>query len=300
MVGVDICGFNGNTTEELCSRWMQLGSFYPFSRNHNAIGCISQEPWAFDSIQHIDITRNSLELRYTLLPYFYTLLSQAADIGSTIWNAMIWNFPSDPNCLSIDYQFMVGNGLLVAPALQEGQTSVEAYFPASTWYDINSGEILGSTTQGMTVTMDAPITDIPVAIHGGTIIPTQIPALTTTQSRKNPFVLWIALDEDNSSSGNLYWDDGISLQTMESGKYTTIEYQASDSSVYASVTYNGFDMSHLYLGAIKVYGVTNSVTGVIINGVSSTGNFNYNSSSNMLLISGLILPMNLPFSVEWY
>jgi len=60
-VGADICGFKGDTDEELCARWQALGAFYTFSRNHNSHGSIDQFPYLWDSVA--DVTRQTLRIR---------------------------------------------------------------------------------------------------------------------------------------------------------------------------------------------------------------------------------------------
>jgi len=51
-------------------------------------------------------------------------------------------------------------------------------------------------------------------LRGGHIIPMQDPGLTTTESRKNPYSLIVALKSD-MASGSLYLDDGETYNTSE-------------------------------------------------------------------------------------
>uniref|UniRef100_A0A8C3QIF6 alpha-glucosidase n=1 Tax=Cyanoderma ruficeps TaxID=181631 RepID=A0A8C3QIF6_9PASS len=85
-IGADICGFNYNTTYELCLRWMQLGSFYPFSRNHNAEGnSVSKQNPAVFGDAFAKISRATLRIRYSLLPYLYTLFYESHVHGGTVF-----------------------------------------------------------------------------------------------------------------------------------------------------------------------------------------------------------------------
>ncbi|MFW6111445.1 MAG: TIM-barrel domain-containing protein, partial [Candidatus Bipolaricaulota bacterium] len=70
-VGPDIGGFSGDVEAQLLTRWIQLGSVFPFYRNHSGLGTVSQEPWSFGE-KYEKINRKYISLRYRLLPFLYT------------------------------------------------------------------------------------------------------------------------------------------------------------------------------------------------------------------------------------
>lgn len=210
MAGADICGFTGPTTNELCARWLALGAFYPFSRSHNTIGTPDQDP-AVMGQEVINAAKNSLEIRYKMLPYFYTQLYQAATKGTPFVRSMTLEYPSEPSG-NFEGKMLLGDSVLIAPALWPGQQSVMTYFPRNTiWYNFVTKErVMDYNTENRWVNVPTPIDQIPVFIKGGSVIPLHRDVKETTgkQVNESTFELFVALDRRNLASGKLFFDSG--------------------------------------------------------------------------------------------
>lgn len=232
--GADICGFGDNTTEELCLRWMQLGSLYPFARNHNAIDLIPQEPYRWASVA--DASRKALHTRYQLLPLFYTLFQKAHLAGAPVWNALAFEFLDQKDLLAVDRQFLLGRSILVSPVVEQGATTVDAIFPPGHWFDFYAYKHIQGPTRA---TLAAPTDgNMPLHVRGGHIVPLQDAAMTVAEARQTPFHLVVALNPKcGKAKGELYLDDGESLHVGP--HYSSIKFSA-DASSLASRGYFGY------------------------------------------------------------
>ncbi|KAM5255777.1 maltase-glucoamylase [Ctenodactylus gundi] len=262
--GADICGFFGDAEYEMCARWMQLGAFYPFSRNHNTIGTRRQDPVAWGSTFEL-FSRKVLQTRYTLLPYLYTLMHKAHVQGSTVVRPLLHEFTDDRSTWDIDQQFMLGPAVLVSPVLERNTSEISAYFPRARWYDYNTES--GHTSTGVWEVLNAPLDHINLHVRGGYILPWQEPAINTHSSRQNFMGLTVALDDNGRADGQMFWDDGQSIDTYESGNYFLANFTAAQNILEIQVEHNKYlnDSNPLKVGYIKVWGVSsNFVTQVNI------------------------------------
>ncbi|OWA52227.1 putative maltase-glucoamylase 2 [Hypsibius exemplaris] len=215
-IGADICGFFNEPSEELCARWQQVGAFYPYSRNHNGNHFRDQDPAEWPVVA--DVTKKALNIRYRLLPYLYTLFYHAHVAGNTVVRPVHHEFATEAVTYDISDQFLWGDGLLIAPVLHQGHTTRNVYFPDAVWYNYN-GQKLAHRKQSVSIPM--PLDEIGVYYRGGRIIPAQGTGLNTLESRRKPLQFIVALDDNQAASGDIYWDDGESIDPVQRGNYLT-------------------------------------------------------------------------------
>uniref|UniRef100_A0A8C7Q0P0 Lysosomal alpha-glucosidase n=1 Tax=Oncorhynchus mykiss TaxID=8022 RepID=A0A8C7Q0P0_ONCMY len=294
LVGADVCGFRGDTTEELCVRWTQLGAFYPFMRNHNDKPNAPQEPYVFGQEAQTAM-RSAVMLRYSLLPFLYTLFYHAHTSADTVATPLFLQFPSDPNCQTIDRQFLWGSSLLVSPVLEQGAVELAAYLPPGTWYSL-AGDPNPFYSKGQYLLLPAPLDTINVHVREGHIIPQQEPGLTTSASRSNPFLLTVALSAGGWAWGDLFWDDGDSLDTFQRGDYSYVIFIAGQ--VMSDPLRQNGALDGLVLGGLRVFGVPSPPRYVWANG-KKVWDFSYQTDTKVLTLTSLALPMSEVFEVLW-
>lgn len=165
---------------ELYLRWFQYGTFLPMFRSHGTD--TPREVWRFG--EKGDVIYDSLvrftHLRYSLMPYIYSLAGRVTLFGESIIKPLGIVFREDERTFDTKDQYMFGDSLLICPITEPYYYEVDSreirkkketkvYLPAGhEWYDFWTKE---KFTGGQTITREVSLETIPVFVKAGSIIP---------------------------------------------------------------------------------------------------------------------------------
>ncbi|MGC4102443.1 glycoside hydrolase family 31 protein [Ferruginibacter sp.] len=229
----------GITNYELLTRWVQLGAFLPWFRNHyNGYNKQFQEIYAYGEPVPTNC-RKYIELRYRLLQLFYDALYEWKLSGMPVARALFLNDGHDQGVYGhLDDQFFVGKDLLVAPVLTQHESLAaptvplrDVYLPSgSNWYSFMDNKYpLESSVPGGTLVTGyfAGLDRVPLYVREGAIIPTRELEQYVGELKVNPLTINIYPGKD--SSYKLYLDDGISTEAELENKYRYVQIDQQQS-----------------------------------------------------------------------
>ncbi|MBC2582230.1 glycoside hydrolase family 31 protein [Clostridium sp. DJ247] len=228
-VGNDIGGFAKPTPEdqptpELFARWIEVGAFLPFARDHYDNSAKSgvmngQEPWQFGK-EVEDISRKYISMRYQLLPYLYDQFKESSENGQPVQQPLVYQFQDDPKTYNIEDQYMFGDSMMMAPVVQQGQTSREVYLPAGAkWTDYWTGKEYDGN---QTITINADLGTLPIFVKKDSIIPSRDVQQRTGEKKLENLVLDTYLEDKSSYS--FYEDDSETLDYKQ-GEYNITNFE---------------------------------------------------------------------------
>jgi alpha-glucosidase len=255
-VGADVGGFMGSPGAELHTRWLQAAALTPYFRTHSNDVSAPREPWAFGAA-HERINRATIELRYRLLPYLYTLFADNEQSGLPPLRPLWFAYPGDVRASLVDDQFLAGGDLLVAPVLHEGQTARDVYFPqGDAWIDWWDGT---RHAGGTSARVAAPLDRLPLFIRAGAVVPTAPVVQHTGELKTVPLTLVVAA---GSGGGHVFQDAGDGYSYRD-GMARTIAVTADDHGVRLDIPSNrGWQK----LGAVEFTGLVAAPANVRIDG----------------------------------
>ncbi|KAK7196769.1 alpha glucosidase II subunit [Novymonas esmeraldas] len=256
--GADAGGFLREPTSELFQRWFQAAVFYPFFRGHANMDTRRREPYAWEPAARHRI-RAALYLRYTLIPYLYTVLYHAHVHGDTVLRPLFFEFPLEEALAETQDTFMFGPALLACPVTHTEAKTVAVRLPTSAvWYAYPDGGRATAEAAGLH-TVPVTLDSIPMYLRGGRVLATKAQKRASTAfATHDPFTLHVALDEHGTSTGDLYLDDGRTFQ-YKTGAFA-----------HRLFTYSAGRLTCRSVAAKSRFAAPNTVERVVIYGAPAT------------------------------
>lgn len=209
--------------KEFYTRMFQWGTFLPIQRSHGTD--TPREIWNFGEpgTPYYDAILDMINLRYSMLPYIYSMADAQTHSGFSMARPLAFDFPKDRGVYDIKDQYMFGD-IMVCPVTDPGVESREVYLPAGAdWYDFWTGKKYAG---GETVSAEAPLNRLPLFVKAGSIIPTTAPAEYSSASVGQPITVDIYPGKD--AEFTLY-DDAGDTYDFEKGEFTRVSMKWDDS-----------------------------------------------------------------------
>ena len=221
----DLGGFAGGEKfePELYTRWLQYGVFQPIYRPH-AQEHIASEP-VFHDKKTITLARESIDLRYSLLPYNYTIAFENNQTGIPLMRPLFFEEPENDSLFDVSQTYMWGDNFLVSPVVDSGITEKEVYFPKNYfWFDFFTDNLYKGGEEYIVKVQED---HIPVFVKEGSFIPMVEPVQSTKYYNTKELKLHYYPESKNQeSTGMLYDDDGITPDAYEKGLYEILHFKS--------------------------------------------------------------------------
>jgi alpha-glucosidase len=148
--------FEYHRSKELLLRWIELGAFTTVFRTHEGnIPEVNHQIYSDrETLTHF---ARFAKVYAAWKPYRTELVKEASETGLPVIRHPFIHYPKDPEVLALNYQYMVGPELMVAPVLDPGADAVRVYIPAGRWVHLWTGERYGAPERGAYETLSAPI-----------------------------------------------------------------------------------------------------------------------------------------------
>jgi len=157
------------------------------------------------------------------MPYIYTLAGDTFHKDGTIMRGLVMDFPNDRQGWNINTQYMFGPAFLVNPVYENKARSRDVYLPAGAdWFNFYTGEKL---TGGQTINADAPLSQMPLFVKAGSIVPTGPLIQHVDEGLNAPLTLNIYTGANGSFE--IYEDDGRSVK-YEQNEWSRIPVSYDD------------------------------------------------------------------------